>query len=199
MEHVPFFSILVPVYNMSGKLDRCVSSIKAQTFVDYEVIFVDDGSTDRSYDELCAIAAGDARCKVIRHDRNRSLLCARYTGMENAAGKYIFFLDSDDCITPDALESLYAHIAKDPADIIRFGFTTYSGSYTYSPTVSEDPFGDFCRGKEAPGIWKNCISSATVKKAVAEITPFYCNSGEDTFMSCTLYYYAKSFSRLDRQ
>ena len=65
----PYFSILVPVYNMAGKMDICLDSIKAQTFTDYEVVFVDDGSTDGSYDMLCGFAKEDARYRVYRHDQ----------------------------------------------------------------------------------------------------------------------------------
>lgn len=198
MEKDPFFSILVPVYNMAGRMDGCIASIKAQTFGDYEVIFVDDGSKDGSYDMLLGFAAEDSRYSVYRHDVNRSLLCARYTGMAHARGKYILFLDSDDTIIPDTLEALYGHISQNPADVIRFGLFTDPGNIQVHPPVSTDYYNDFLKGKIPPGIVQNCVSAKIAKSAVAEITPFYCNSGEDTFMTGTIYSYAGSFSRLDR-
>lgn len=198
MKNTPFFSILVPVYNQMGKMDSCIASIKAQTFEDYEVVFVDDGSTDGSYEMLLGFAAEDNRFSVYRHEENRSLLCARYTGMANAEGKYLIFLDSDDTIVPDTLETIYHHYQKEPADIIRFGFYTEPGHYEIHPPESDEPFKDFIQGRIPPQITKNCVSAEIAKKAVAEITPFYCNSGEDTFMSGTIYSYAKSFTRLDR-
>ena len=105
MKKTPFFSILVPVFNMESRMDDCIASIKAQTFTDYEVILVDDGSKDGSYEMLLGFAKEDSRYSAFRHEGNRSLLCARYTGMANARGRYILFLDSDDTIVPDTLET----------------------------------------------------------------------------------------------
>lgn len=198
MKRTPFFSILVPVCNQKGKMEKSLSSIRAQTFEDYEVVFVDDGSTDGSLEELREIAAGDARYSVVKHETNRSLLCARYTGMANAAGKYLFFLDSDDGIVPDALEAIYAQIMKEPADVIRFGFFIGGVNYELHPVETDDPFDAFMHGAMPPQIFKNCVSSKVAKKLVDEVEPFYCNWGEDTFMTGTVYCTAESFSRLDR-
>ena len=198
MEQTPFFSILVPVYNMESRMDDCIASIKAQTFTDYEVILVDDGSKDGSYEMLLGFAKEDSRYSVFRHEGNRSLLCARYTGMANARGRYILFLDSDDTIVPDTLETLWRHITECPTDIIRFGVYTDPGGIQLLPPKSDDYYRDFITGKISPGIVQNCVSARIAKMAVKEITPFYCNSGEDTFMTGTLYSYAESFSKIDR-
>ena len=190
----PFFSILVPVYDQEGKMDNCIRSILEQSFGDFEALLVDDGSTDRSYEMLCAYAETDARFRVFRHEKNRSLLCARYTGMKHSAGDYCLFLDSDDALEPDALETLCAHIRTQSTDVIRFGLLTVPGKYPLLPVPSDDPFRDFIAGRLPPQIIRNCISSRVIRKAVETITPFYCNSGEDTFMSGTLFFLAESFS-----
>ncbi len=100
----PFFSVIVPVYNVSGYLDACMASVLRQPFADFEVLLVDDGSTDGS-GELCdAYAKKDARVCAF-HQANGGPGCARNTGLENAAGRWILFLDGDDlwlenCLTP---------------------------------------------------------------------------------------------------
>ena len=194
----PYFSILVPVYNMAGKMDICLDSIKAQTFTDYEVVFVDDGSTDGSYDMLCGFAKEDARYRVYRHDQNRSLLAARYTGMEHAEGRYFVYLDSDDYIDADMLEVLHGVLEENPVDIVRIGMQVDLIGYKRTPYHSVDPLAAFLGGKEPPSAVLNVVSAEVGKKAVSLITPRYCNSGEDTFMSGTLYSLAKTFTFVDR-
>lgn len=99
-------SIVVPVYNMDQYLNRCVESIFQQTYYDYEIILVDDGSVDRSgeiCDELLLI---DDRIRVI-HQENKGVSSARNIGIDHACGEYIMFIDPDDYISPILLETLY--------------------------------------------------------------------------------------------
>lgn len=99
------FSIIVPVYNVASCLNRCITSLREQTYRDIEIILVDDGSTDSS-SELCdEYAKADNRIRVI-HKENGGLSDARNKGMELATGKYILFVDSDDYINQDACEKL---------------------------------------------------------------------------------------------
>lgn len=91
----PYFSIIVPVYNVEKYLPQCIKSIVQQTYENFEVILVDDGSKDKS-GELCEqFAMNDERIKVI-HKKNGGLSSARNTGIKKAVGKYIIFMDSDD-------------------------------------------------------------------------------------------------------
>ncbi len=96
-------SIIVPVYNVEEYLKECAASILAQTYENFEVIFVDDGSTDSS-GEICDILANlDERVKVI-HQENAGLSGARNSGIDAAKGQYICFIDSDDMIRSKYLE-----------------------------------------------------------------------------------------------
>jgi len=98
-------SVIVPVYNVEAYLGRCVDSILAQTYGNLEVILVDDGTKDNC-DKLCdAYAAIDTRVRVI-HKENGGLSSARNAGIDIARGEYLVFVDSDDWIEPDAVESL---------------------------------------------------------------------------------------------
>lgn len=106
------FSVIVPVYNVEQYLTRCIESILAQTFIDYELILVNDGSTD-SCPKICdEYARKDNRIKII-HKNNGGLSDARNTGMKAAKGQYLIFVDSDDYILPDALKEFYKELNKD--------------------------------------------------------------------------------------
>ena len=91
----PFFSIIIPVYNVAPYLRECLDSVLAQTFTDWEAICVDDGSTDGSGDVLDEYAAKDKRFRVI-HQKNAGVGAARNKGLDIANGNWILFLDSDD-------------------------------------------------------------------------------------------------------
>lgn len=101
-------SIIVPVFNVEPFLHECVESIKAQSFHDFEVIFVDDGSTDNSLAIIEKTCRGDTRFKLEKHGENKGLPAARNTGLKSATGKYIYFLDSDDRISSNTLQTLFS-------------------------------------------------------------------------------------------
>lgn len=114
-------SIIVPVYNATHCIHRCVDSILSQTFTDFEVILVDDGSTDGSAEICDQYAAQDSRVRVI-HQPNSGSVLARRAGTMSAAGHYIGAVDSDDWIDPEFYASLLTN-AQD-ADVILCGFTS---------------------------------------------------------------------------
>lgn len=117
---MPAISFILPVYNMEGYLPRVLRSLQAQTMPDFEAILINDGSRDRS-GELCAQAAtADSRFHFIDQP-NRGVAAARNAGLDAACGEYIFFLDPDDWIEPDAAEVLYATAKEADADLVLFG------------------------------------------------------------------------------
>lgn len=97
-------SVIIPVYNVEKYLDECLTSVINQTLKDIEIICIDDGSTDNSAAIVEKYTAQDGRIKLIRHEKNKGLSAARNTGLEHAAGDFIYFLDSDDYIEPDLFE-----------------------------------------------------------------------------------------------
>ena len=125
------FSIIIPVYNVEAYLRECLDSVLAQTCSDWEAICVNDGSTDGSLDILQEYAAKDARFRFI-DQHNKGLSAARNAGIDAAEGEYIFLLDSDDWIVPDALERLSKRI--NGQDIICFAGQKYNEQdKTYRP------------------------------------------------------------------
>ena len=109
-------SILMPVYNVEKYLEKTLESVKAQTYTDFEVIMVDDGSTDSSGTICDKWAAEDSRFRVV-HTENRGVSAARNTGLSLVKGDYIFCLDSDDLILPETLEELLDNLIKYDADM----------------------------------------------------------------------------------
>ena len=113
---MPLISIIVPVYKVEKYLEKCVKSILNQTFADFELILVDDGSPDQCGKMCDEYAKMDDRVKVI-HKENGGLSDARNAGINLASGKYISFVDSDDYISNDMYELLYDLITTYDADI----------------------------------------------------------------------------------
>ncbi len=113
----PFLSILVPVYRVEKYFPQCVDSILKQTFTDFELILVDDGSPDKC-PQLCdEYAKLDKRVRVI-HQKNGGLVSARKAALTVACGEYIAIVDSDDWIEPNMMDSLVAEAKKTGADIV---------------------------------------------------------------------------------
>ena len=109
-------SIIVPVYQVENYIRQCIDSILVQTFTDFELILVDDGSKDKSGQICDEYAVLDQRVKVI-HKENGGLSDARNCGMDQAVGNYFMFVDSDDYIAPTMLEYLYKALMNKEADI----------------------------------------------------------------------------------
>lgn len=112
-------SVIVPVYNVEQYIRNCINSILRQTYVDFELILIDDGSTDQS-GKICDEYT-DRRVKVI-HKKNEGAGEARNRGMDIAVGEYITFVDSDDYIAPCYLEKLLTIAEKNECDIVQCGF-----------------------------------------------------------------------------
>ena len=115
---MPEISVIIPVYNTSAYLQECVDSVLAQTFQDFEVIIVDDCSTDGSLALCQKLYGNNGKVTIIHHERNGTVGAARNSGMKAAGGKYITFIDSDDLYMPYALERLHAVAEHCQAEIV---------------------------------------------------------------------------------
>lgn len=116
------FSVVIPVYNVEKYLDQCVKSVLSQTFENYEIILVDDGSTDSSAEMCDDYAKEDNRIKVV-HKQNGGSSSARNAGLHSASGDYILFLDSDDYWTDgEMLFKLNSEIENSGADVITYNY-----------------------------------------------------------------------------
>ena len=128
----PIVSVVIPVYNVEQFLKECVDSVLAQTFQEYEIILVDDGATDNS-GILCDEYADKYNKVRVIHRKNGGLSAARNTGLDAAKGKYVYFLDSDDYIRNDTLETLIAIAQQDNSDVVFFD------AFVFFTDCEEDP------------------------------------------------------------
>ena len=121
---MPKVSIIVPIYNVEKYLCRCVDSILAQTFTDYELFLVDDGSPDNCGMICDGYAKKDGRIKVI-HKANGGLSDARNVAIDIASGEYFSFIDSDDHVEPDMIETMYNALVETDSDMAVCGMDSF--------------------------------------------------------------------------
>ena len=128
-----FFSVIVPVYKVEEYLPSCIESVLNQTFSDFELILVDDGSPDACPQICDDYKAEDERIKVI-HKQNGGLASARRAGIKVAEGDYVFNLDSDDLIQNDTLECAYKIINETNCEIVSFSYNWVKNGKTVNIT-----------------------------------------------------------------
>ena len=155
---MPEFSIVVPIYNVEGYLKKCLDSILNQTFVDYEIILVNDGSTDQSLSIIKEYMSKYPDIKLINQE-NKGLSEARNSGLKEARGNYVLFVDSDDFIDKDLLLNLNESIINNP-DLVRFQLRVVSDK---TIDINEESF-DSLNGHDA---FKKIIKYRFVENAWA--------------------------------
>lgn len=198
-------SVIVPVYNTERYLRRCLDSLLAQTFADFEILLIDDGSTDGSPAIEQEYAARDPRFRLIQKP-NGGVASARNTGLAQAQGDFIAFVDSDDFVEPQFLEALYTTTAETGADIACCNFTRYfpkremrlphllvkaPGVYS-GPTMMKSLLHDI---RTQSYLWnKLWRRSLFTENGIAFTLPHF----EDTQIVLRLFYFARSIAVIDR-
>lgn len=134
----PEISVIVPVYNTAKYLRRCVDSILAQTFTDFELLLINDGSKDNSGTICDEYTEKDSRVRVF-HKPNGGVSSARNVGLDNAKGEWIYFIDSDDIIIPDALETFLSAAVNTDLVISEYQYI-FSNGKKYFGLVSGDGY-----------------------------------------------------------
>lgn len=166
---MPIISVILPVFNMEKYIDRCVNSVIGQSFSDWELILVDDGSTDGSGNICDEYAKKDSRIRVI-HKKNGGVASARQIGTDEAEGKYSIHCDADDWIDSNMLEKMYSEAQKEDADIVVSNFY-----YNYSndreclykvkvPLVAQDFIKEILYGNSFGGLCHKLIRHSLYKK-----------------------------------
>ena len=133
----PFFSIIMPAYNVKKYIDEAVMSIKNQSFADFECIIVDDGSTDGGVEAVANLIKDDTRFSVIKQ-KNGGLSNARNNGFKAARGQYVLFLDSDDLFELDLLEAIHTKLQESPVDIVVFNHTVLDDITGHKSSIVHD-------------------------------------------------------------
>lgn len=129
----PYFSVIVPVYNVRNYIDKCIDSILEQTYSNFELILVDDGSTDGS-SEICDKRAIDDKRIIVIHKPNGGPTSARKAGAKTARGDHIVCVDGDDWAGKDFLKEANAIIAQYDPDCVQFGYYEERKGY-YEPVI----------------------------------------------------------------
>jgi len=210
----PALSVQVPVFNAGLYLKECLDSIRDQTFGNFEVICVDDGSTDDSLSILEDYARKDIRFLVYRSQTNRGTLQARKKAFEEAFGDYMVFVDADDFVAPTMFEELYQQAKKTGADLVQCGveiydpksslpadlFTSYTNYFSSVPSFEAtgknvfDSLGKYIK-------YNFCVSlfSRGVYKQVSKYFPTHpMRHGNDNLTMLMLCFFAKKFCTLQR-
>ena len=122
-------SVIIPVYKAEGYIENCIKGVLSQTFLDYELLLVLDGSFDKS-EEICRkYAAEDSRIRVIMKEHS-GVAATRQVGLDNAQGEYVLFVDADDAIVPTCFEEVMACAMANDADIVVFDYDEVSNTDT---------------------------------------------------------------------
>ncbi len=123
----PFFSVIVCTYNRAALLPRALDSIRSQVETDWEVVIVDDGSTDTTLQTVQKYTETDPRYRLVRHESNLGTAQARNTGLQHVTGLFVTFLDSDDAYDPEHLSSRKTMLLQHPGVHLLHGGVTVIG------------------------------------------------------------------------
>lgn len=122
---MPKYSFIVPVYNVEKYIKECLDSILCQTYKDFEIVVIDDGATDNSYNVCLSIANRDNRVRIVRQ-HNMGLGEARNTGIRNASGEFVIFIDSDDFwVSSDKLQKIDTFLKEQHCDVLCYRMILY--------------------------------------------------------------------------
>ena len=176
-------SCIIPVYNTQKYLPRCIESVLAQTFVDWEMLLIDDGSTDASGSICDEYAAKDERIRVF-HKENGGISSARNLGLNYAQGEWIFFVDSDDSLPKTSLESLLSRSSD--ANIIAGGFFRFFGGRKIVETLKEPKFISRDLDRKIPTAYMATVWGKLFKRKICPMFDERVRFAEDTLfiLSC---------------
>lgn len=125
-------SIIIPLYNAEGYVDRIVPCVMKQTYPNLEILLVNDGSTDHTLEKCQAYQAADGRIRVLSQD-NGGVGAARNYGLAEAQGDYVSFVDGDDYLKPDFIETLYRCAVREDCDVVCADYVETLGDYSLTP------------------------------------------------------------------
>ena len=206
------FSILIPVYNVERYLEQCLKSVINQTFDDFEVIIVDDGSTDNS-SGICDSFAEKYPEKIsVIHKKNQGLISARRIAIDKAQGEFCVFVDSDDFIECNLLETVNSYLLKDAdIDMVIYSFNYFSDgmksdrnrfvaedSEIWSADNKKKCFELLATGDSIDALWIKAVRTEILKRDPIDYKKYFSkNMSEDTLQSIYPITYAKKIIYAD--
>lgn len=192
-------SIIIPVYNAEGYVRKCFESVINQTWTDFEVIVIDDGSMDRS-GEICDDYAQKYSCFKVFHQSNQGIGKTRLSGIQKAVGEYIVWADADDWLEPKLLERLVKRIREKESDIVVYGAASVNRNNKVAEKIvwKNLTIDDWRRETIMAGqsvVW-NFMSKRSLWGDI-NIPEAVLLSGEDGYLAVKLFFKAKSISYID--
>lgn len=192
MSNKPLISVIVPLYNAERSIGRCIDSILAQTFREWELIVIDDGSRDGGGSICDHYALSDGRIRVI-HKPNEGVAATRMRGIEEAQGDYSIQVDADDWVEPTMLEELYGTAQREGADMVICDFVCDYSERKPLRYVKQQPSGqtsgevllDLLQGRVKPYCWNKLVRHECYRKSGIRI-PTNISHGEDFYVSLAL-------------
>lgn len=200
----PLVSIITPVYNAEKYLKTCIDSVLKQTYTNWELILVNDGSTDGSLDIIKQYAQLDVRIKYI--DKiNEGPSLSRKSGTEQAKGKYIQYLDSDDFLQENAIEYLTDKAEATNAEVVAAPFFFYysenkmdiSGHFSFQETTGMEYFNEILSGRAYWSVWSNFLSRSLFERNDILFVPEI-SFGEDAILMVQLLYHTQKVVALEQ-
>lgn len=198
MQNNPVVSVIIPIFNTEKFLRRAIESILCQTLSDWELILIDDGSTDSSSDICDEYAMKDSRIYVF-HRSNHGLSATHEFAVQHAKGKYIQFVDSDDWIEPYMFEKMVVKAEKNDADIVGCNFVSEFNDHQEEHFFTYDSKDDFLHkvvSNQWGVVWKHLFRSCLIKENDFHF-PVGINNGEDYYSVVSLIIFAKKVCFVD--
>lgn len=200
-------SIILPIYNVEEYLPSCLESIIKQTYTDFEVIGIVDGSKDNSLSVLEKYAKEDKRIKIINRKENKGLLASRCEGLEHSKGEYIMFCDSDDWLDHKMLEKMKTVLEDTNSDYVKCGFVREYDEKKSELVKITDTIKTFTKNQFIEHIFPNFILTARynniwgelIKKEILDISNINKKiaMGEDVLINCQLFKKANTITYID--
>ncbi len=184
----PCFTIIITAFNQENSIEKTINSVLTQGFEDFEVLVIDDCSSDNTLNVLQTIKNNNSKVKILHHEKNESTFMSRLSGIKAATGSYILFLDGDDFLQENALKNLHEEIiTKEDFDVCEFSYIQGSTKeICYPLTINENTswlenFAEENMPKTL--IWDKLYKADVIKKAFENVPVAYMNVAEDWYMN----------------
>ncbi len=198
----PLFSIIITAFNQESKIEKTINSVLCQSCSDFEIVIVDDASTDNTFKLIKALQKKNDKIRIIRHEENKSSFQSRISGIKNARGQYLLFLDGDDLLIENSLQELKDQvIQKEDFEVCEFSYLQMSNnskviSHNIAPALS---FLEAFAMPDMPAtlVWNKLYNTQFIKKAFSKIPAAYMNVAEDWYMNICIGINLKKYIQKD--
>ncbi len=210
----PAVSIIIPIFNQEEYIEGCLNSILSQTASNFEVVMVDDGSTDNTLSIIKRIVGDDDRFKLIVYESNKGTSQARKDAVLASSGKYIIFVDPDDTLSPNACQIAYDAIEKANVDMLQYGTNVINCGVNagacerfatlcapYGGVIRESTLFFACFEEELFNfnLWNKIYNGEMARRAFSCVKDGYYPKAQDMYAFALMAYYSQSYASIEDQ